>query len=198
MRTFGFILGGSALLAAGGLSACSTMEDVAEDLDLTDEQSADAAFGTVESRAYATMTNPQGETVGRTMLSWDGEQIQAVADLSAMPAGTYAVHIHTTGRCDPPGYQSADGHWNPTNEGHGFSDIEDGFHKGDLRNVQVGLNGNGQATTYISGVQWTGGMNALFDADGAAVVVHETADDYRTDPAGDAGSRMACGVLQMG
>lgn len=197
MRSIGLILTSTTLLALGGaLSSCASDGSLFGGDDMT--MSDDAEFGAVESRAYSTIQRPDGTTVGRAVLSWDGEQIQTVAQLNDMPPGTYAVHIHETGRCDPPGYQSAGGHWNPTNEGHGFEDPEDGWHKGDLRNVTVAADGTGSSTTMTSGAAWTGSPGALFDADGSAVVVHQNADDYRTDPAGDAGSRVACGVVQQG
>ncbi|MEE4350045.1 MAG: superoxide dismutase family protein [Pacificimonas sp.] len=197
MKSAAILLAAGTLLAMGaGLTSCAS-PGVSSD-DLAAATDAPTAMGVVESRAYANATAPGGETLARAILAWDGDQIEVTAQLEGLPVGTYAVHIHETGDCSAPDYTSAGGHWNPTNEGHGFSDIEDGFHKGDLRNVEIGLEGSGTSTTIISGVAWSGAPGALFDADGAALIVHQRADDYRTDPAGDAGPRLACGIIRRG
>ena len=178
--------------AAGlGLAACQPADIPIVD----DEPLAQPQMEGVESTAYANIENAQGETIGRAVLTWDGQQIETIVNLENLTPGTYAVHIHENGVCTPPDFKAAGGHWNPTNEGHGFMDIEDGFHKGDLRNAEVGVGGTGRSVNTISGVSWAGSADALFDADGAAIVVHERADDYRTDPAGDSGARRGCGVI---
>jgi Cu-Zn family superoxide dismutase len=112
-----------------------------------------------------------------------------------MPSGTYAAHVHTTGACNPPDFTSAGPHWNPTGAQHG-KDNPAGMHKGDLPNLIVGANGRGSLEFVIAATTLTGGPDALLDADGAALVVHAQADDYRSDPAGNAGARIACGVLR--
>lgn len=194
MARFGTLIATGTVLALGGaLSSCAM-----DGTTMSSDTASDTALGPIESRAYATVQSPDGQTVGRVVLSFDGEQMETVAQLNGMAPGTYAVHIHQTGRCDAPDYQSAGGHWNPTNEGHGFEDAEDGWHKGDLRNVTVGADGTGSSTTMTSGITWSGTPTALFDSDGAAIIVHQHADDYRTDPAGDSGPRQACGIIQQG
>jgi Cu-Zn family superoxide dismutase len=112
-----------------------------------------------------------------------------------MAAGAYGAHIHTTGRCDGPGFESAGGHWNPTDHQHG-KDSPRGMHKGDLPNLLIGADGRGTMEVTIPQASIGGPVNRLLDADGAALVIHASADDYRTDPSGNSGARIACGVFR--
>jgi Cu-Zn family superoxide dismutase len=112
-----------------------------------------------------------------------------------MQRGTYAAHVHTVGACTAPDFTSAGPHWNPTGAQHGRNNPA-GMHKGDLPNLSVGTDGRGSLEFLIAGAALRGGAAPLLDADGAAVVIHAQADDYRTDPAGNAGARIACGVLR--
>lgn len=125
-----------------------------------------------------------------------GDALQVRLEAFGMPAGTYAAHVHTTGTCTAPTFESAGGHWNPTGAQHG-SENPAGAHKGDLPNMTVGADGNGSLEFTVPGATVAGGPNSLLDADGAAVMIHAKADDYRTDPAGNAGNRIACGVLRQ-
>jgi Cu-Zn family superoxide dismutase len=116
-----------------------------------------------------------------------------VANLSP---GVHAIHIHTVGKCDAPGFTTAGGHFNPANKKHGTMS-PDGHHAGDLPNLTVGANGKGVFKTTIQDVTLAGeGATSLFHAGGTSVVIHEKEDDMKTDPAGNAGARMACGVIQ--
>jgi Cu-Zn family superoxide dismutase len=99
-----------------------------------------------------------------------------------MAPGIYGAHIHTTGRCDPPGFESAGGHWNPTARKHGMQNPQ-GRHAGDLPNLQIGANGVGRLVYSVESATLQGGVHPLLDADGAAIVLHAGADDHRTDPA---------------
>ncbi|HKT13856.1 MAG TPA: superoxide dismutase family protein [Allosphingosinicella sp.] len=117
-----------------------------------------------------------------------GLRIGVKAD--AMAAGTYGIHIHAVGRCDAPGFTSAGPHWNPTARQHG-KDNPQGMHHGDLPNIVIGADGRGSLDFVIAGAT----PADLLDADGAAVVIHAGPDDYRTDPSGNSGARVACGVL---
>jgi Cu-Zn family superoxide dismutase len=119
-------------------------------------------------------------------------------EAAGLAPGVYGVHLHAVGRCDPPGFASAGPHWNPTGRQHG-RDNPAGAHLGDLPNLNVGADGRGAVAFEVRGASLLeGGANALLDADGAAVVVHAQADDYRTDPSGNSGARIACGVLSPG
>lgn len=115
-------------------------------------------------------------------------------DVNSMPAGTYGVHVHSVGRCDPPGFESAGPHWNPTNRQHGRLNPQ-GHHFGDLPNLMVDTGRRGSVEFAIPGAILRGSANALLDGDGASVVIHANADDERTDPSGNSGARIACGVL---
>ena len=107
--------------------------------------------------------------------------------------GVHGVHLHMTGACDAPEFTSAGGHLNPGGHQHG-SDNPAGAHLGDLPNVTVGNAGTGTVTATLPGSR-EAVLAQLFDADGTAIVVHANADDYRTDPSGNSGGRIACGVL---
>jgi Cu-Zn family superoxide dismutase len=115
-------------------------------------------------------------------------------DAAGLRPGVYSVHLHAVGRCDPPGFGSAGMHWNPTSHQHGRLNPL-GPHFGDLPNLEVGADGGGRIEFAIPAGSLRQGENVLLDADGAAVVVHANADDYRTDPTGNSGARIACGVL---
>ena len=99
--------------------------------------------------------------------------------------------MHSVGRCDPPDFASAGAHWNPAGKQHGLNNPA-GPHAGDLPNVEVAANGVLGATVTLPGAT----MVSLLDADGAALVIHASADDYVTDPSGNSGARIACAVIQ--
>ncbi len=116
---------------------------------------------------------------------------------AGLPAGQHGVHVHTTGRCDPPGFTSAGAHWNPTQRQHGHRNPA-GAHMGDLGNLGVGADGRLVAGLLVPGAAlWpeAGSGPALRDADGAALVLHARADDEVTDPSGNSGDRIACAVI---
>jgi Cu-Zn family superoxide dismutase len=105
------------------------------------------------------------------------------------------VHLHQTGRCDAPDFASAGPHWNPTSHQHGRLNPQ-GPHLGDLPNLQVAANGSGRIDFVVPVPAGTAaGANPLLDADGTALVIHAAADDLWTDPSGNSGARIACGVL---
>jgi len=114
-----------------------------------------------------------------------------------MSPGPHGVHIHETGKCEGPDFKSAGGHWNPGVKQHGF-DNPQGAHAGDFFNLDIGADGTGALEATISGATLKDGEYALLDADGAAFVVHEGADDLKTDPSGESGGRLACGVFVGG
>jgi len=110
--------------------------------------------------------------------------------VSGLPAGDHGVHIHAVGKCDGPKFESAGAHWNPRDKLHGLENPQ-GPHAGDMPNLTVGEDGSGIVNATLPGTN----VEALFDEDGAAVVVHAKKDDQKTDPSGDSADRIACGVL---
>ncbi len=144
--------------------------------------------------ASAELRNAAGATLARAEAVAAGDGTRVTVNAVGLRPGTYAVHVHTTGRCDAPAFESAGAHWNPTTRQHGAQNPR-GPHQGDLPNLTVGANGSGAIAFTIPGAQLRGGNGAMLDADGAAVVVHANADDYRTDPSGNSGGRIGCGIL---
>jgi Cu-Zn family superoxide dismutase len=144
--------------------------------------------------ATAELRNPQGRGVGQVELRDAEAGILLHVRLTGVPPGAHALHLHETGRCDPPSFESAGGHFNPTGARHGFLSAG-GPHAGDLPNVHVPESGRLEVELFAARTALAGDGSSLLDADGAAVVMHQDADDYRSEPAGDAGSRIACGVV---
>ena len=114
--------------------------------------------------------------------------------LTGLVPGEHAMHLHMAGRCDTPTFDSAGDHWNPTNRQHGSQNAE-GPHLGDLPNVTVGSDSSATVQAVTAGGTLRGTTNMLLDADGAALVIHAAADDYRTNPSGGSGGRIACGAV---
>jgi Cu-Zn family superoxide dismutase len=144
--------------------------------------------------ARVEIKDANGHVVGTARLTPTPNGVLFTADLKALPAGEHAIHIPETGRCEPPQYASAGGHFSPHGRRHGFLDPK-GPHAGDLPNIHVPA-GDLTIEYVIEDVTLQGGASALLDRDGAAIVVHARPDDYRTDPAGNAGDRIACGVIE--
>lgn len=116
-------------------------------------------------------------------------------DAENLPPGVHGVHVHAVGRCDRPDSASAGPHWNPNGREHGAQNPA-GPHLGDVVNLTVGANGRGSLEYEIRGAWLSANEPRILDADGAALVIHANADDYRTDPSGNSGGRIACAVLR--
>lgn len=123
-----------------------------------------------------------------------GDSVRLDIQATDMDPGIYGVHLHSTGRCDAPDFTSAGPHWNPTGALHGKNNPA-GMHKGDLPNLTVGGDRRGKLEYTLVNAGLRAGQMPILDADGASLVIHATADDYRTDPSGNSGARIACGVL---
>jgi len=143
------------------------------------------------------LVNSAGQSVG-TVRSWQtAGGVTFRIDATGLPHGVHGIHVHSVGRCDGPGFESAGPHWNPAGRKHGTANPE-GPHAGDMPNVIVAANGTLGETVTLSGANLlgAGAAGVLLDADGAALVLHAAADDYATDPSGNSGARIACAVLQ--
>jgi Cu-Zn family superoxide dismutase len=144
--------------------------------------------------ARATLKDAQGRALGDITLREASGGVLLRADLQNVPPGTHALHIHTVGKCDPPDFASAGGHFNPSMMKHGLM-ATGGPHAGDMPNVVVGADGKLSVEVLDTNVTLGAGAKSLFDADGSAVVLHAMGDDYLTDPTGNAGGRIACGIV---
>ncbi|WP_150291894.1 superoxide dismutase family protein [Sphingobium estronivorans] len=144
--------------------------------------------------AHATLLAGDGAARGTAMVTEAADGLHVMVKAQGLTPGMHAVHIHATGACTGPDFTSAGGHWNPTSHKHG-KDNPQGMHMGDMPNMIAGADGAGELEYVIPGGAIRGGATPLLDSDGAAVVIHAQADDYKTDPAGNAGGRVACGVL---
>jgi Cu-Zn family superoxide dismutase len=144
------------------------------------------------------LVNALGAPIG-TVRAWQTTGgVTFRIEARGLPHGIHGLHVHAVGRCDPPDFASAGGHWNPAAKKHGMNNPQ-GPHAGDLPNVEVAANGVLGATVTLPGASLTappGTPGALLDADGAALVLHAKADDYATDPSGNSGARIACAALQ--
>jgi superoxide dismutase, Cu-Zn family len=154
-----------------------------------------AATQKTGAEATAELKDREGQTIGRARLVDTPGGVLITVNLERAPAGERAFHIHQVGRCDPPTFESAGPHLNPTGAQHGFMQAK-GPHAGDLPNLHVPKDGRLTVEVLARGVTLQAGSNSLLDSDGSALVIHAKPDDYRTDPAGAAGDRIACGVIQ--
>ncbi|MBY8336795.1 superoxide dismutase family protein [Alteriqipengyuania sp. NZ-12B] len=166
------------LTCAAALAACATTPTPSE-----------------ETLATATLLDTDGNPTGEARLLGVGHRAELAVTVEGLTPGEHGFHLHTTGRCALPDFKSAGGHLNPANKGHGLLD-NDGSHLGDLPNLVVAANGTASVQVPLDGTR-TYVIDQIFDADGTAVVIHADADDGRTDPSGNAGSRVRCGVLEQ-
>ncbi|GAA4769416.1 superoxide dismutase family protein [Stakelama sediminis] len=185
LRSVGIaLIGGAALslMAAG----CSTMAGV-------HPADAETTPAPASQEAIATLRTGDGAQVGTaTATELPDGGVRIAIDAHDLPPGVHGAHVHTTGRCAPPDFASAGGHWNPTGTHHGISNPENPKpHAGDMPNLMIGTNGEGSLAVNLPAGTFAG----LMDADGSALVIHAGADDLKSDPSGNSGARIACGVF---
>ena len=194
------------ILAASGLmlAACSREADappadngdmaMTNDMMAGNDMSANATAGAPQSFA---ITGADGASLGSVALAEDAAGLTMNVTASGMPAGVHGIHLHEKGLCEGPKFASAGAHWNPGMKKHG-RDNPAGAHFGDLANLDVAANGTASVSIPLQGAMMASGAMMLADADGTALVVHAKPDDYKTDPSGDSGDRIACAVVAGG
>lgn len=137
----------------------------------------------------ATLKDKDGKSAGTVTLSTMGDHLMGRIEASGLTPGEHGMHIHAVGKCDGPDFSSAGGHLNPTGKQHGLENPQ-GSHEGDLPALKVGADGTAEQSFPAHS-----SISAILDGDGAAFVVHAGPDDQKTDPSGNSGGRVLCGVF---
>ena len=154
------------------------------------------AFGQGPQQAGAIFINPQGQEIGKATLTETTSGLLIDIDVSNIANGEHGFHIHQTGVCDgSDGFKSAGGHFEPAGHKHGYMS-EHGPHAGDMPNQFSAVDGKLRAQVLNPNVTLAEGPASLLDADGSALIIHAAPDDYRSQPAGNAGERIACAVIK--
>jgi Cu-Zn family superoxide dismutase len=152
------------------------------------------SFPAVAQVAQAELKDASGKTVGEVNLLQTVNGVLIRLSVKGLPAGEHAFHVHSVGKCEPP-FTTAGDHFNPASKKHGL-EAANGAHAGDMPNLHIPSSGDLSVEAVNTMITLAKGHpNSVFDADGSAVVIHAMPDDYKSDPAGNAGDRIACGVI---
>ncbi len=175
------------------LIACNDDQTGQENQDKGEE--AVESNATAEEEVLVSLENNEGQVVGTATLTEGEEGVHISLEGEDLPAGEHGFHIHEVGKCELPDFESAGSHYNPTNAKHGFNHPE-GPHAGDLENITVNEDGTVQAEVDAPMVTLQADTeNTLYTEQGTSLMIHSGPDDYRSQPSGDAGDRIACGVI---
>jgi Cu-Zn family superoxide dismutase len=148
-----------------------------------------------ESSAEAVIKDSGGKTVGTSVLTQTAQGVDMVVEVSQLPTGSHGIHVHAIGKCDPPDFKTAGGHFNPHAKKHGLKSPV-GAHAGDLPNLVVGTDGAGKlSATLVGATLEQGNPASLLNPNGTSIIIHAKEDDGMTDPTGNSGYRIACGVI---
>lgn len=185
----------AAVSAVALISACQKpAEPAANDMATANDMGAMNEAAPAATAQSAQLMDADGKAIGTVEMSEDASGLTLKVTAAGLPAGTHGVHLHEKGMCEGPKFESAGAHWNPMTKQHG-RDNPMGAHLGDLANMDATDGAEATSTYQVAGVTMGGTGNALADADGTSLVVHAKADDYKTDPSGNSGDRIACAVL---
>ena len=145
-------------------------------------------------KARADILDPAGKTIGTAIMTEQKDGVKVAVKVSGLTPGKHGFHFHETGVCTPPDFKSAGGHFNPFHRRHG-TDNPLGKHVGDLPNLEVNEGGAAEVSAVAAGATLGKGPASLLKVEGTSIVIHADPDDNMSDPAGNAGPRIACGVV---